>query len=218
MLGWPKGTTISAASSGPIDVPEAAAKLEHRLRETKATTRGQPRNARRFRVEHRRTQPHQRRRDQDDHVMLSDAEQQQAEERRSHADGKRERLRLLVGEMSDHRLQQRGGELERQRDQSDLREVQRVIVLQDRIHRSDQRLHGVVEEVREADAGEHDIGRRRRRPGDGSRRHVRHNHRCHRRFFGDDDGLVQRMIPEKISNAATGVSYDGSVTPTSTIS
>ena len=65
--------------------------------------------------------------------MRRDAEQQQSEEGRAHADRERERLRLLVGEMADQRLQQRRGELERQRDHADLPEVERVGVLQDRI-------------------------------------------------------------------------------------
>ena len=117
-------------------------------------------------MEHRRTQPDQRRCDQDDDVVMRGAQQQQAEEGGPHADGERERLRLLVGEMPDQRLQQRRRELERQRDHADLGEVERVAVLQDRIDRGDQRLHGVVEEVREADSGKHDVGRpgRRRRP------------------------------------------------------
>ena len=151
-----------------------------------------------FGVENRRAQTHQRRGDQDDDILPGDAEQQQTEERRGHADRQRKRLRLLVGEMADHRLQQRRGELERQRDQSDLREVQRVIVLQDRVHRCDQRLHGVVEEVREADAGEHDIGRPRGRLGSGWSDRVRHDHRRDQRFFGDDDRLVQGIIPGRI--------------------
>ena len=79
-----------------------------------------------FRVEHRGAEPDQRRRNQDDRILCGDAEQQQTEEGRSHADRQRKRLRLLVGEMPDQRLQQRSGELERQRDQSDLREVERI--------------------------------------------------------------------------------------------
>ncbi|MEY9189068.1 hypothetical protein ABH987_002696 [Bradyrhizobium ottawaense] len=106
-------------------------------------------------------------------------EQQEAEEGRGHADRQRIGLCLLVGVMPDHRLQQRGRELKGERDHADLREVERVGVLQDRIHRGDQRLHGVVEEVREADAGEHDIGRPCRFGGG-----------CH----VDDDGLGQRFL------------------------
>ena len=177
---------------------ETAAELKHRLRKSVAPAGGEPRDPRRLRMKHRRAEADQRGRDQDDAVVMRDAEQQQAEEGKAHADRERERLRLLVGEMPDHRLQQRRGELERQRDHADLGEVQRVSVLQDRIDRGDQRLHGVVEEVREADAGQHDIGRPRdSRLGGEARRHVRHDHRRGQRFFGDDDGLVQGRIPEK---------------------
>jgi hypothetical protein len=155
---------------------ETAADLKHRLREAVAPAGGEPRDPRRFRMEHRRAQPDQSRRDQD--VMLRNAEQQQAEEGKSHAKGERKRLRLAVGEMSDHRLQQRCGELERQCDQSDLREVERVTLFQDRIDRRNQRLHGVVEEMRQADAAEHDVSRPRRGGlGHGRRGHVRHDHR-----------------------------------------
>ena len=178
-------------------------------------------------MEHRRAQPHQRRGDQDDGILMGDAEQQQAEERKPHAYRKRERLRLLVGEMSDHRLQQRRRELERQCDQPDLREVERVVVLEDRIHRRDQRLHGVVEEMREADASEHDVGRPRRHLRDrsrsrrlgslrhGSSRHVRHDDRRYQRLFGDR--LVQGKIPKRFVRRSIGVSYDGRATATTTI-
>ncbi len=179
---------------------ETAAELKHRLRKAIAPARGQPRDPRRFRMEHRRSQSDQRGRDQDDRVLMRDAEQQQAEEREPHADRERERLRLLVGEVSDQRLQQRRGELERQRDQADLRIVQRVIVLQDRIDRRNQGLHGVVEEVREADPGQHDIGRPcGGRLGGERRRHVGHHHRRGERFLGDGDGLVQGRDSRNIS-------------------
>ena len=157
------------------------------------------RAARRLRVKHRRTQSDQRCRDQDDAVAMRDAEQEQAEEGKTHAYREREWLRLLVGEMPDDGLQQRRGELERQRDHADLREVQRVIVLEDRIGRGDQRLHGVIEEMREADSRQHDIGRPCR-SGFGSepRRRVRHEHRRGQSLFGDDNRLVQCEIPGRI--------------------
>ena len=51
-------------------------------------------------------------------------QQQKAAERETHADRERVRHRFLVGIDADERLQQRGGDLERQRDQSDLAEVE----------------------------------------------------------------------------------------------
>jgi hypothetical protein len=109
----------------------------------------------------------------------------------------------FVGEMSDHRLQQRGGELERQRDHSDLREIERIAVFQDRVDRRDQRLHGVVEEMREADSRQHDIGGARgsdlgsgeRGPARATLHRIRHQHRRGQYFFGDDDRFVQGIIP-----------------------
>src|SRR5713226_962795 len=106
----------------------------------------------------RRSKSNQRRRDENNSVMMRSAKQQQSKEGEPHADSERERLSLLVGKMPDHRLQQRGGKLERQRDHPDLREVQRIVVLQDRVDRRYQRLHGVVEEMREADSRQHDVG------------------------------------------------------------
>ena len=61
----------------------------------------------------------------------------------------------MVGVEPDQRLQQRGGELEREGDQADLGEIQRERGLEHRIHRRQQRLHHVVEQVAEAD-GEQD--------------------------------------------------------------
>jgi hypothetical protein len=177
-------------------IEETAAKLKHRLRKAVAAARGKARNPRRLRMKDSRPKSDQRRSNQNNSVMMRGAEQQQAEEGKSHANGERERLRPLIGEMTDDRLQQRGGELERQRDHADLREVERVIVFQDRIDRRDQRLHGVVEKMRKADCRQHDISRSRPgRLGGGIGRQLRRDHRCDQRFFGDDDRLVQCMIP-----------------------
>ncbi len=197
--------------------PEIAADLKHRLCEAEAPARSEPRDPRQLRMKHRRSKPDQGRRDQNDRILLRDAEQQQTEEGKSHADGERERLRLFVGEMSDQWLQQRGGELERQRDQADLGEVERIAFLQDRIDRRNQRLHGVIEEVREADAAQRDVGRsgHRLRAGDGIGSHVRHHHRREQCFFGDDNRLVQGGIPSGIRGGRTRVTYDGRAAPTS---
>ena len=63
----------------------------------------------------------------------------------------RERLRAAVGVQPDQRLQQRGGELERERDEADLREVEaNRRILQDRVDRRQQRLDSVVQKVRHA--------------------------------------------------------------------
>ena len=57
---------------------------------------------------------------------------------------------MLVGIDADQRLEQRGGQLESERDKTDLSEVERVGILEDRIDRRQQRLHHVVEAVAHA--------------------------------------------------------------------
>ena len=65
--------------------------------------------------------------------------------------GERVRRRPPVGVDADHRLQQRRGQLERQRDQPDLPEVEGVGTLEDRVDRRQHRLQHVVQEMAEAD-------------------------------------------------------------------
>ena len=169
-------------------------------------------------MKHRRSQSDQCRRDKNDCVLIGDAQEQQSEEGGPHADRERERLRLLVGEMSDHRLQQRCGELERQRDHSDLREVERVAVFKDRIDRRDQRLHRVVEEVRKTDSRQHDIGRACRSGcGSAAVHRIRRQHRRGQCFFGDGDRLVQGGSSQIDSRRGLRCSYDSGARATTTI-
>ena len=77
-------------------------------------------------------------------------QQQKPDEGDSHPDRQRIGLRPVVGYHTDHRLQQRRGHLHRQRDQPDLRKAEAIGVLQHRIQRRHQRLHRVVQEMREA--------------------------------------------------------------------
>ena len=62
---------------------------------------------------------------------------------------------MLVGINADDRLQQRRADLVGQRDRADLRETQVKFALEQRIDGDDQRLHHVVEEMREADGAQH---------------------------------------------------------------
>ena len=71
--------------------------------------------------------------------------------RRGHADRQRIGHRPLVGEHADGRLQQRGGELEREGQEPDLHEIEPVVLLEDRIDRRQQRLHHIVDAVADAD-------------------------------------------------------------------
>jgi hypothetical protein len=61
MLRWPFGSTMNAASSGPIADTGVAADLEERLREAVPAARRHPRHARRLGVEDRRSDAHARR-------------------------------------------------------------------------------------------------------------------------------------------------------------
>src|SRR5436190_22461041 len=69
---------------------------------------------------------------------------------------------MSVGERADEWLEQRGGELVRQRDQADVAVVQTQLRFQNRINRGDQRLERVVYEMGEAKRKENSENRRRR--------------------------------------------------------
>ncbi len=120
-----------------------------------ASARGQARDARGFRMEHRRSRADQCRGEQQQAETVGEREQQQAGQREAHADGQRIRHRPAIGVPADQRLQQRRGDLVGEREQADLAEIQRVMRLQQRIDRRQQRLDHVVEEMAEADGGEH---------------------------------------------------------------
>lgn len=62
---------------------------------------------------------------------------------------------MAVGDMADDRLQQGAGNLEGQRDHPDLHEIECVGILDDRVDGGDQRLHEVVEQMRQAKNQKH---------------------------------------------------------------
>ena len=66
--------------------------------------------------------------------------QEQPGQGEAHADGERERLGMAVGVEADERLQQRGGQLEGERDEADLGEGEAERLLQQRVDRRDERL------------------------------------------------------------------------------
>ena len=57
----------------------------------------------------------------------------------------------LSSAQTDHRLKERGGELEDEGDEADLEEAQRELLAEHRIKRRRERLHHVVEHVRGAE-------------------------------------------------------------------
>jgi len=61
---------------------------------------------------------------------------------------------MLVGVRADHRLQHRGAGLVSQGDDADLDETQCELTFQQRIDRDDERLHHVIEKMREADCSQ----------------------------------------------------------------
>ena len=112
--------------------------------------------------------PDERDRHEDEREIWRERKQDQADQRRSHAERERERLRMFVGERADERLEQRGGELVRQGDQADVAVVEPQLRFQDRVNRRDQRLERVVDEMGEAEReenAEHRRGRDRNRLG-----------------------------------------------------
>jgi hypothetical protein len=63
------------------------------------------------------------RREQQERIAAGIGEADQPGQRAAHADHHRIGHRVLVGVVADERLQQRGGDLEGQRDQADLAEI-----------------------------------------------------------------------------------------------
>src|SRR4051812_2991077 len=116
-------------------------------------------------MENRRADTDKRDRDEDEREIRSDRKQDEADESGCHPERERERLRMFVRERADDGLEQRSGELVRQRDQPDVAVVQSQRRFQDRINRGDQRLERVVYEMGEAqreENAEHRRGRWRR--------------------------------------------------------
>ncbi len=138
--------------------PRVAADLEERLREAVLSSGCQPGDSRRLRMEDRRADADQRGGREHSREMVGPRQEQQTRQRESHADGQRLRLRLAIGEIADHRLEERRGELVGERDQADVPEVERERGLEDRIDRRQQRLDHVVEQVTDAERADHGIG------------------------------------------------------------
>ena len=109
------------------------------------------RDAGRFGMKNRGTDANEGDGHEDERKVGRDRKQDQASQRRSHAEREREGLRMFVGERADKRLEQRRGELVRQGNQSDVAVIQAQLRFQDRINSRDQRLKRVVDEMGEAE-------------------------------------------------------------------
>ena len=102
-----------------------------------------------------------------------EGEREQAEQRRAHARHHRIGPGLAVGDIAEQRLEQRRGDLEGERDQADLHEIEAIGVLDQRIHRRDHRLDQVVEQMRAAQCRQNGHERAvRRGGGQRDRRHA----------------------------------------------
>ena len=158
-LLWPCGMTMKAASSGPDRGAAIAADLEDALRKAEAAAGGEPRDTGGFGMEHAGAEADEAGGKQQRPEMGGVGEQDEAAQGRAHAAGERIGQRAAVGVDADQRLQQRGGDLEGEGDQADLAEIERVVLLEDRVDGRQQRLDHVVEQMGEAD-GEEDGERR----------------------------------------------------------
>ena len=157
----PNGTTMKAASNGPSDCP----KLPPTWNRLCANPCRPPEAARATRDasgwKTALPMPDHRDRDQQHRIGLCESEQNQTDQREGHAGRQNEIHRPPVQAHPDHRLKERGGELEDERDEPDLEEAQRESLAEHRIERRRERLHHVVEHVRGA---ERDQDAERRRP------------------------------------------------------
>ncbi len=117
-------------------------------------------------------------RDQHERETAGEREDDEADEGEAHPERERIRLRPAVGVEPHKRLEERGGELIHERDQSDVPEIQLERVFQNRINRRDERLHGVVEQMRETERGQN--GQDRSIRGRAGRLRFRHRRRIAR--------------------------------------
>ena len=98
-------------------------------------------------MEDRGTDADQCRRKDEHRIAAGARQQQQTDERDTHADGERVGLRPTVSEHPDRRLQHGRDQLRGQGNHPDLGEAEPIGALQHRIECRQQRLHHVVEEV-----------------------------------------------------------------------
>jgi hypothetical protein len=151
----PVGQDDEGGKQRPYGGAEVAADLEHRLGETVAAPRGHARHARGLRVKHRGAGTDQSGRAQQQSVAVRIGEQRQAGEGEGHAGGERIGPGTRVGVAADQRLQDGGRDLVGEGHDPDLPEGQVVTVLEHGIQRRQQRLHHIVEQMTEADCGQH---------------------------------------------------------------
>src|SRR5713101_3500939 len=127
-----------------------AADLEKRLRHAVLSAGSHARDARRFRVKHGGADAHEGRGSENGSVAESQCQSQQSGQADAHAHRQGIRLRAVVGIETDKRLEDGGGQLQREGDQAHLAEIKMKRVLEERIDSGDQRLQRVIQEVAKA--------------------------------------------------------------------
>ena len=98
-------------------------------------------------MEDRRAAADQGHRQQDRRVSRGEGQTQQSGQRETHAHRERIGLRVAVGVRPHEGLEDRGGELEHQRDEPYLGEGESVALLENRVHGRNDRLDHVVEQM-----------------------------------------------------------------------
>lgn len=129
-----------------------AAHLKNGLGEAVLSAGGHAGDARRLRVEDCGTRTDQSCGDENDRVGRRDGKSQQASERDAHACGQEIRFGMTITVESDKRLEERRGKRGCKGDQTNLAKVQAKSVSEQRIKSRKKGLHGVVEEMTDADS------------------------------------------------------------------
>ena len=150
-LDRPRTDTIAAARRGPRAAPAFPPTWKTDWAKAAAFPGRHIGDARRLGVEYRRAQADETHRDEEDAEALREREYDEPDEGEDHPEGQGVGLRLAVRDRAHHRLQERGGQLVREGYQTDLREVQVEAGLDEGVDGRDERLHRVVQQVRNAD-------------------------------------------------------------------
>ena len=146
----------------PQRIAQIATHLKQRLSQPPVSARGERSEARGFGMEYRRTDTRQRRHGQYARERGCIGQSQQPDHHDGHTRRQSPRRRAFVEIESGQRLKDRTGQLEYQRDETDLGETERQIVLQHRIDGRNDRLQRIVKKVRHAQSpqnAECDAGR-----------------------------------------------------------
>ena len=155
MLDWPRGTTRKARDQRAERRADVAADLKDRLRQAVTAAGRHPRDARRLRVKDRRTDAHQSGSRPAASAKLPAHRQPDSPTAvnpmpttSEYGVGRRSVTVPTAGCSSDDVI------CCVERDQADLREAERERRLEQRIDGGQQRLDGVVQQMREADRGQ----------------------------------------------------------------